>query len=144
MNTSLIELGGLFLISFGAATILPIQSEWPLAALIYGKDYSSLTLLIVATIGNVLGALFNWWLGRYIVHFQHRRWFPFREKHIAHATQYYQRWGVWTLLLAWAPIIGDPLTLVAGIFRTDIRTFLILVTIGKMARYAALIALFPA
>ena len=72
----------------------------------------------MATAGNVLGSVINWVLGRYLIHFQDRRWFPIKGHALEKATRAYQRWGVWTLLLAWVPLIGDPLTLVAGIFRT--------------------------
>jgi membrane protein YqaA with SNARE-associated domain len=80
-------------------------------------------------------------LGRYLIHFKDRRWFPIKGKYLQKATSFYQKWGVWTLLLAWVPFIGDPLTLVAGIFRTNPWIFLLLVTLGKAARYSVIIAL---
>lgn len=133
------ELFSLFLVSFLAATILPAQSEMVLAGLQMAGKSNAITLVSVATLGNVLGAVVNWLLGRYLIHFQDRRWFPIKEKMINKATAFYQKWGVWSLLLAWMPFIGDPLTLVAGIFRTNIWLFLILVTIGKAGRYIAVV-----
>lgn len=133
------ELISLFIVSFLAATILPAQSEMVLAGLQLQGEISPLILVAIATSGNVLGALVNWFLGRYLIHFKERRWFPIKERMLNKATSSYQKWGVWTLLLAWMPFIGDPLTLVAGVFKTNIWLFLLLVTIGKAARYIAIV-----
>ncbi|MFT7086792.1 MAG: membrane protein YqaA with SNARE-associated domain [Rickettsiales bacterium] len=132
----------LFSASFLAATVLPAQSEFILASL---KNYGGnniYLLVLVATIGNVLGAVVNFFIGRYLLHFKNKKWFPISEKMLKKATSFYQKWGIWSLLLAWVPLIGDPLTLVAGIFRTNIWLFLGLVTIGKSARYIAIIVVF--
>lgn len=134
----------LFAVSFGAATILPLQSEAVLVGLHVTEKYNVGVLLAVASAGNILGAVVNWLMGRYLIHFQDRKWFPVKEKSLKKATELYQHWGVWTLLLAWVPFIGDPLTLVAGIFRTNFWLFLALVSIGKIARYAVLLSLFVA
>ncbi|AIB12081.1 DedA family protein [Azospirillum brasilense] len=131
--------GGLFLTAFLAATIFPAQSEILLVGMHATGNYDHLALLLFATAGNVLGSVVNWALGRYLMHFQDRRWFPVPASMVARATRWYQRFGVWSLLLAWMPVIGDPLTLVAGILRVDIRIFLLLVTAGKAARYAVLV-----
>lgn len=130
----------LFFAGLIAATFFPAQSEAVLAALHLSGNYSTLGLLMVATVGNVLGSLINWLLGRYIAHFRDRWWFPFPARSIDRASDWYQRWGVWSLLLAWTPFLGDPLTLVAGILRTNIWVFLALVTAGKAGRYAFLLA----
>lgn len=137
----LVELGGLFLTCFLAATLLPVQSEMILAGMHIQTHYSAGLLVAVATAGNVLGAMVNWWLGRYLIHFHDRPWFPIKKHLLDKASSFYQRYGVWTLLLAWAPFIGDPLTLVAGIFRTNFLLFTLLVTIGKAGRYASIVAL---
>ncbi|MCG5240676.1 DedA family protein [Azospirillum doebereinerae] len=129
---------GLFLVSFIAATIFPAQSELLLASMHASGRYDDGLLILVATVGNVGGSAANWALGRYLMHFQDRRWFPASPALVERATRWYQRFGVWSLLLAWVPIIGDPLTLVAGILRVDIRLFLLLVTLGKAGRYAIL------
>lgn len=132
-------LAGLFAAALLAATILPAQSEVVLAGMHMAQTHATPTLVAVATVGNVLGSLVNWLLGRYLIHFRDRRWFPVKGALIDRATAWYHTWGVWSLLLAWAPFIGDPLTLVAGILRENIWVFLALVTIGKAARYVVLV-----
>jgi membrane protein YqaA with SNARE-associated domain len=127
--------GGLFLTALVAATVFPMQSEFVLAGLLATGRYDPVLLLLVATLGNVLGSAVNWALGRYLMHFRDRRWFPVKPELIDRATGWYNRWGFWSLLLAWAPFIGDPLTLAAGILKVDLRLFLLLVTLGKAARY---------
>lgn len=131
-------LGGLFLAAFGAATLLPLQSE-ALLVILLGKGSHPVWLLIaVATAGNVLGSVLNWWLGRSIVRYQDRRWFPVSPARLEQARRHYQRFGRWTLLLSWAPVIGDPLTVVAGLLRERLVPFLLLVLIAKLGRYLVL------
>jgi membrane protein YqaA with SNARE-associated domain len=132
---------GLFLAALGAATLLPMQSEAVLAGMLVSEKYLPLTLLLVATTGNVLGSLVNWVLGRSIEHFRHKRWFPVSESKLEKAQQSYQRYGHWSLLLSWAPIIGDPLTLVAGIMREPLWRFFLIVTLAKGGRYLLLTVL---
>jgi membrane protein YqaA with SNARE-associated domain len=132
----------LFTSALLAATLLPAQSEAWIAVLHMKGTYNPATLIAVATLGNVLGACINWLLGRYLVHYQHRRWFPIRPAALARASSYYQRYGLWSLLFSWLPVVGDPLTLVAGMLRTPFPVFLILVTIGKLARYLVVLAIF--
>ncbi len=93
-------------------------------------------LVIVATTGNVLGSLFNWLCGKYLITFMGRWWFPVSQKSYDKGKIWFERYGLWSLLLAWLPIVGDPLTLLAGTMAIRLRTFFILVTIGKFARYA--------
>lgn len=130
---------GLFFVALAAATIFPAQSELLLASLHASGRYDDGLLILVATAGNVAGSAANWALGRYLMHFQDRRWFPVSRPLVDRAIGWYRRFGVWSLLLAWVPVIGDPLTLVAGILRVDLRLFLLLVTIGKAVRYIVLI-----
>ncbi|HKM15227.1 MAG TPA: YqaA family protein [Marinospirillum sp.] len=132
---------GLFFAALGAATLLPMQSEAVLAGLLLTGSYTTGTLLTVATVGNVLGSIINWVLGRSIEHYRHKRWFPISEKKLAQAQQSYQRFGYWSLLLSWAPIIGDPLTFVAGIMREPLWRFLLMVTLAKFSRYLLLVIL---
>jgi len=125
----------LFASSFLAATVFPAQSEVALATLLKLGIYNQYLLLLIATLGNVLGALLNWFIGFYFIKFKDRKWFPLKKKQLNKYSKIYQKWGVWSLFFAWLPIIGDPLTVIAGIFRMNIWVFLLLVTIGKAARY---------
>lgn len=134
MTSYLLLFGSAFL----AATILPFYSEVLLFALLR-EGGNAVVLVVVATLGNTLGAVVNWLLGRYLLHFQDRRWFYFSREQIARAQRWFQRYGFWTLLLAWAPIGGDPLTLVAGIMKIRLWLFLLLVGAGKALRYVAVV-----
>lgn len=125
----------LFLSAFASATLLPGSSEATLFALLAtGRGDPSL-LLVVATFGNVLGSLLNWMLGRYLFHFRKHPWFPIGPEAYDRAIQRFRRYGVLLLLLSWAPVIGDPLTLVAGVLRIRLLPFLLLVSLGKGGRY---------
>lgn len=130
---------GLFLSAFLAATFLPVASEVVIAAMAASGAYAYAGLFAVATVGNVLGSTVNWVLGRYLQHFQDRRWFPVKAAAMERASRFFNRWGVWSLLLAWTPFLGDPLCFVAGVLRVPIGTFLVLVTLSKAGRYAALL-----
>jgi membrane protein YqaA with SNARE-associated domain len=125
----------LFLISFLAATIIPLSSELMLAGLIATSNYDSLLLLTVASFGNVLGSVFNWALGFYSRNLTKKKWFPFKDEQIERSSKWFNKFGSGSLLFAWVPIIGDPLTLAAGLFRVKFLEFLILVSIGKVSRY---------
>jgi membrane protein YqaA with SNARE-associated domain len=129
--------GGLFMAAFLAATLLPAQSEAVVVALLVG-GYLPWLVLTVASVGNILGSVVNWGLGRGVEHFRHRPWFPASPAALARAEIWYRKYGRWTLLLAWVPIIGDPLTVVAGILRERFWVFLLLVSISKIGRYLVL------
>jgi membrane protein YqaA with SNARE-associated domain len=133
--------GGLFGAAFLAATLLPAQSEALLAGLVLSGRYSILGLVAVAAAGNVAGSLANYALGRGLEGFRGRRWFPVPAAALARAQRAYARYGRWVLLLSWLPVVGDPLTLVAGVMREKLWVFLALVTLGKAGRYALLAAL---
>jgi membrane protein YqaA with SNARE-associated domain len=133
-------LAGLFASAFLSATLLPGSSEAALLALLALGKSDAVTLIAVATVGNVLGSLVNWLMGRFLAHFRDRRWFPVDEKSYDRAAAWYGRFGAWSLLFAWVPIVGDPLTVVAGMLRVRLGWFLALVTLGKAARYAFLAA----
>ena len=133
--TSLASFGALGLSAFLAATLLPAQSELGLAYLIRENQLSVIALVAVASFGNVLGAMVNWALGRFALGFQEKWWFPVSPAQLEKASSWYQRFGKWSLLLSWAPIIGDPITLVAGLLRTPFWTSLCLITIAKVTRY---------
>ena len=125
----------LFFISFLAATILPFSSELSLAGLITTSNYDNVLLLIVASFGNVLGSVVNWVLGFYSRNLAIKKWFPFKEVQIERSSKWFNKFGKWSLLFAWVPILGDPITLVAGLLRVRFLDFIILVAIGKVSRY---------
>lgn len=131
-------LGLLFLTALIAATVLPMQSEAVLVGLLLAGQQPPWLLVLVATVGNVLGSVVNWWLGRGIERFRDRRWFPASPDAMARAERWYRRHGRWSLLLCWVPVIGDPLTVVAGVLREPFPTFLLLVTVAKAGRYIVL------
>jgi len=126
--------------AFVAATLLPFYSEVVLVAMLArGGDPTG--LLIAATVGNTLGAVVNWYLGRFLLRFETRPWFPFKPHQVHRAQAWFLRYGKWSLLMAWLPVGGDALTFYAGIMRVPIGQFLVLTGIGKGVRYAVVIAL---
>jgi len=127
----------LFLSAFGAATILPFYSEIAFIGMLE-QGFAPFWVWLVATAGNSLGAAVNWVLGRYLTHFEGRRWFPFKAESLHRSQAWFQKYGVWSLLFAWLPIGGDALTFIAGVMRVRFGIFLALTTIGKGARYAVL------
>ena len=129
---------GMFLAAFLAATILPFSSEIVLVTLL-SNGLTPFLLLTFASIGNVLGALLNYLLGfRYGKHLA-SKWLRISDTSFSKAEHYFARWGKWSLLLCWVPVIGDPITLVAGVLRSNFWFFLLCVAVGKTARYAALV-----
>ncbi|PUB14309.1 YqaA family protein [Yoonia sediminilitoris] len=137
----MIAYAGLFLSALIAATILPMQSEAVLVGLLLQGERTVVWLLVIATTGNVLGSLINWYLGRFLLRFRDRSWFPASNQQLTRAEGWYHRYGRWSLLGSWLPIVGDPLTVVAGILREPLPTFLLLVTLAKGTRYVVLAAL---
>lgn len=131
----------LFWIAFLAATILPAQSEAALVALILAGAQPLPLLILAASAGNVAGSVVNWFLGRSVERFRGRRWFPVGDRALERAQGWYRRYGRWSLLLSWVPVIGDPLTLAAGILREPLGSFLALVTLAKVGRYVAVAAI---
>jgi membrane protein YqaA with SNARE-associated domain len=125
----------LFSISFLAATILPFSSELMLAGLIATSNYDNFLLLIFASLGNILGSTINWVLGFYSRNLTANKWFPFKLSQIESSSKWFDKFGKWSLFFAWVPIMGDPLTLVAGLLRVKFLEFLLLVSIGKVSRY---------
>ena len=127
-----------FLSAFLAATLLPAQSEAVLSFYILSAPQTVLALILVATVGNVLGSVVNWVVGFYATRFQNRKWFPATPSQIKRAEKFYRKYGRYSLLLCWVPFIGDPITVIAGVLREPVLSFLILVTIAKSARYILL------
>ncbi|WP_146584912.1 YqaA family protein [Puniceibacterium confluentis] len=137
LGTEITALAVLFAAAFGAATLLPFQSEIVFVALQLRDTVPLWMIVSVASIGNTAGSVVNYAMGRGIERFRDRRWFPVSEPQLRRAQEWYQRWGVWSLLLSWAPL-GDAITVVAGVLRTPLRVFLPLVFIAKTGRYIAL------
>lgn len=132
----------LFLSAFGAATLLPLQSEAVLVALFTQEKYSVVVLILIASLGNVLGSCVNWYLGLKIEQFKARKWFPVSEKNMLQAEKIYQKYGFWSLFLSWMPIIGDPITLIAGLLKEGFWRFLLIVTLAKTSRYVFIYLLY--
>ena len=132
---------GLFLSSFLAATLIPAQSELGLGYLVINKNYSMVLLITIASVGNTAGATINWLLGRGIAGSVARREKIQASKRYVTLIDWYSKYGRWTLLFSWAPFIGDPITVIAGIFKVPLKTFLLIVAIAKTSRYV-LVALF--
>lgn len=135
-----VAFSGLFALAFVAATILPAQSEAALVGLQIA-GYPVLPLVAVASLGNTLGAIVNWAMGRWVERFRDHRWFPVSPPALDRASGWYRKWGRWSLLLSWAPIGGDALTVAAGVLREPFWSFLILVGVAKTARYIVLAAI---
>ena len=125
----------LFISSFLSSTILPGHSEITLTTLILLEKYSQFLLIFFASLGNILGSIINWYLGFYITKFINKSWFPFTKEQLNKVSLWYLKYGKWSLLFSWVPFIGDPLTIVAGMFRVPLVIFIIIVSISKILRY---------
>lgn len=134
VTETMLSLPGLFLAAFGAATILPFQSEIVLVALLLRGEVAPWLLIAVASVGNTLGSMLNWAIGRWIEHFRTRRWFPVSDAQLLRAQHWYARWGVWSLLVSWAPF-GDAVTVAAGVMRCPLGLFTAIVGAVKTVRY---------
>ena len=134
------ELILLFISAFVAATLLPLGSEVALYTLLR-QGFDPAALVAVATLGNPAGSLVNWVLGQYLQRLQHKRWFYFSAAQVEKAQAHFLRFGRYSLLFAWLPVIGDLLTLAAGIFNVRPAPFVILVGTGKLLRYLAVVYL---
>ena len=130
----------LFLSAFLAATLIPAQSELGLGYLVINTDYSMVLLVTVASLGNTTGATINWFIGQGVARS------IVRSEKIKASTRYwtvinwYKKYGKWTLLLSWAPFIGDPITIIAGILKVPLKTFLLIVAVAKTSRYVIIAA----
>lgn len=130
----------LFGAAFLAATLIPAQSEAVLVGLLLGGAYPVWLLVVVAGVGNVLGSCLNWGLGRVAAGQAHKPWFPVSPARLAQAQRHYHRWGWISLFAAWVPIIGDPITLAAGVMREPFWRFVLVVSLAKFGRYILLAA----
>jgi len=125
----------LFFSAFTSATLLPGSSEAALSYFLLNSPDNLVPLVLTASAGNLLGSVVNWYLGAFCIRFQDRKWFPVSRRQLDRAQGWYNRFGIWSLLLGWLPIIGDPLTLLGGVMRVPLPLFLLLVGIGKVSRY---------
>ena len=133
------ELSGLFLSAFLSATILPGTSEVALAAVLKLGTASAVTAVAVATTGNALGSTLNWVIGRFFSHYRDHPRFPVSREKFERYSEVYRKWGVWSLLMSWVPLIGDALTIVAGVMRAPLPLVIVLVSIAKLMRYIAVV-----
>lgn len=135
------DIFGLFAAAFLSASFFPFQSELIFIAMLAADRHADWLLLIIASSGNTLGAVLNWYLGRGITYFQNKRWFPIKKNALEKGSRWFARWGKWSLLLSWMPIIGDPITMAAGVFNMRLLPFVAIVAIAKTGRYLAIMAL---
>jgi membrane protein YqaA with SNARE-associated domain len=144
--TSIVELFAgygyftLFILSFLASTLVPIGSEWFLIAIVT-EGYDPVLSLMVATVGNTLGACTTYVIGLYGGPFFIAKILRMSDKSIQRAERFYAQYGLWSLLFSWVPFVGDPLCLVGGILRVRLVPFSVLVLVGKLARYAIVISM---
>jgi membrane protein YqaA with SNARE-associated domain len=141
--TDLWALAGMALTAFLAATVLPLASETVIIGLAATGAAPLWTLFAVASVANVAGSCTNWLIGRFAWRYRDRKWFPVKEASLERAANWYRRYGWPSLFLSWAPVVGDPLTFAAGIFRTPFWLFLLIVGITKPVRYAVVLWLMP-
>lgn len=134
----MISYAALFFSALVAATMVPMQSEAVLVGLMIAGTQPLVGLMLVATVGNVLGAVINWYLGHMLARFQNRSWFPASLAQVKRAQAWYLRYGRWSLLGSWLPIVGDPITVAAGALGERFLPFVVLVSIAKGARYVFL------
>ena len=127
----------MFFSALVSATLFPGGSE---ALLIYRLNEGSnpYTMVAIATAGNVLGSLITYGMGRAGNEAVHRKWLRISEKQAVRAEKWFSQYGRPSLLLAWLPVVGDPLCLAAGLLRCSVISFLVLVALGKLGRYAFL------
>lgn len=129
-------LAGLFVAAFLAATPVPFQSELVFFGL-QAAGWGTFDLIVVASIGNTLGSCVTYGLGRWLSDQRDHRWFPLRPDQMTRAEGWFARWGLWLLLLSWAPF-GDMIVAISGVLRVPVPAFLLLVAIAKTGRYVAL------
>lgn len=130
----------LFATAFLAATILPFSSELVLAGALASSERPWTWLIAAASLGNILGSITNWLLGRGLTALRDKSWFPVNAASLARAERWYHRYGRWSLLLSWVPLIGDPLTVIAGFLREPLWIFVLIVGAVKVARYLVVAA----
>jgi membrane protein YqaA with SNARE-associated domain len=131
------ELVGLFTSAFLSATILPGTSEAALVLVLAAGTASAALAVAVATAGNVCGSVLNWAIGYFFASYRDHPRFPVKPSKFERYSEIYRKWGVWTLLMSWVPLIGDPLTIIAGVMRSPLPLVIVLVALAKGLRYLA-------
>ena len=139
--SSFAALSSLFLAAFASATLLPGGSEAVLVGILATGSAGIVAAIAVATLGNTLGSLANWGIGRFLAGYRDHPRFPVKRETYERAAALYGRWGAPLLIFSWVPFLGDPLTVVAGVLRTPLWLFLPLVAAGKLLRYLAVAGL---
>ena len=129
----------LFISSFLSSTLLPGHSELTLTAFIILKKYPVIYLILFASIGNILGSILNWCIGYYLTNLKNKKWFPIKKLQLERGISWFSSYGKYCLLFSWVPFVGDPLTVVAGILRIRLFTFIIFVSIAKVFRYVMVV-----
>lgn len=125
----------LFIFCLTLGTFFPFASETYLITLLLSEKYNALLLLLLASVGNILGSVVSWLFGYFINYFINKPWFPINKYLLQKANSIFKKYGKWSLLFSWVPFIGDPIAFVAGTFRYNLIFFLIFVSIGKVSRY---------
>lgn len=129
----------LFITAFISATLFPLGSEAVLLYYASQEEYAVLTLLLVASVGNTLGSLLNWYIGRYVYQFGQGRWRWLSDGKHRKITGWFTKYGWWSVLFCWLPVVGDGIALVSGALKMPLTLFLPMVFIGKGARYAVVL-----
>ncbi len=127
----------LFILSFMASTVVPIGSEWLLISMAM-KGFDPVLIVSTATAGNTLGACTTYGVGIYGSTWMIQKLFRMDERAQKRAEKFYARYGIWSLLFSWLPIIGDPICFAGGLLRIHFGLFVLLVLAGKLFRYALL------
>lgn len=143
MAVDWIEYGylGVFVGCFLSATILPLPSE----ALVLGAlklDFAPVPVLVVATVGNWLGGLTNYWLGNRANNPKILKRFGLDKSKIVKWEERVGRWGYWLGFLSWIPFIGDPMLVALGFLKVQFWPLALTIFLGKFIRYVLLIWLF--
>lgn len=124
-----------FFIAFLSASLIPIQGALIMLALLASGKYTDWLLVLVACAGTLAGIGINWILGRYLSRFQNEKWFPVKTSYMDKAKLLFDRHGRATLLLAGVPLIGDPITIVAGALRINFGFYFLTAGLSKCAQY---------
>lgn len=128
---------GLFIAAFLSATIIPLSSEGVLLLLL-SQNYDPWWCLLIATLGNSLGGLTNYWIGSLGDPLWLKR-FGISQQKLASFEKTIQKHGYWLAFISWVPFIGDPLSIALGFFKVSFWRVLILLVVGKFLRYLLII-----